>query len=150
MTTNDSDDVLDSPTERVAEHVRSYLETDGENGHLFMGFPTLLLTTRGRRSGKLRRTPLIYGRDGDRYLLVASNAAAPRHPAWYLNVVARPEVAVQVKADTFTAQARTATVEEKRLFWSRMAAIFPQYDIYQRQTDREIPMVILTPVPPTA
>jgi deazaflavin-dependent oxidoreductase (nitroreductase family) len=115
-----------------------------------MGFPTLLLTTRGRRSGKLRRTPLIYGRDGDRYLLVASNAAAPRHPAWYLNVVARPEVAVQVKADTFTAQARTATVEEKRLFWSRMAAIFPQYDIYQSQTDREIPMVILTPVPPTA
>jgi deazaflavin-dependent oxidoreductase (nitroreductase family) len=150
VTINDSDDVFDSPTDWVAEHVRSYLETGGEDGHLYMGFPALLLTTRGRKSGKLRRTPLIYGRDGDRYLLVASNAASSRHPAWYLNVVAHPEVTVQVKADTFTAEARTATGDEKRLFWPRMAAIFPQYDVYQSQTDREIPVVILTPVPPTA
>jgi deazaflavin-dependent oxidoreductase (nitroreductase family) len=150
VTTNDFDDVLDSPTDWVAEHVRSYLETGGEDGHLFMGFPTLLLTTRGRKSGKLRRTPLIYGRDGDRYLLVASNAASPQHPAWYLNVVAHPDVTVQVKADTFTARARTATGDEKRVFWPRMVAIFPQYDVYQSQTGRKIPVVILTPVPPTA
>jgi len=150
VTINDSDDVLDSPTDWVAEHVRSYLETGGEDGHLFMGFPTLLLTTRGRKSGKLRRTPLIYGRDGDRYLLVASNAASSRHPAWYLNVVAHPGVTVQVKADTFDARARTATGGEKRVFWPRMTAIFPQYDVYQSQTDREIPVVVLTPVPPTA
>jgi len=143
--TTDSDDVLDSPTDWVAEHVRSYLETDGEDGHLFMGFPTLLLTTLGRRSGKLRRTPLIYGQDGDRYVLVASNAASQHHPAWYLNVVAHPEVTVQVKATTFTAQARTATAEEKRVLWPRMTAIFPQYETYQSQTDRELPVVIVMP-----
>lgn len=150
MTTNDSDEVLDSPTGWVADHVRSYLATNGDDGHLFMGFPTLLLTTLGRKSGKLRRTPLIYGQDGDRYLLVASNAASPQHPAWYLNVVAHPQVTVQVKADAFTASARTAASQEKRLLWPRMAAIFPQYDVYQSQTDREIPVVILTPRPPTA
>ena len=94
MTTNHSatpDEVLDSPTDWVAAHIRSYVETNGENGHLYMGSPTLLLTTRGRKSGKLRRTPLIYGRDGDRYLLVASNGGCTEHPAWYLNVVAHPE-----------------------------------------------------------
>ena len=148
--TTDSDDVLDSPTDWVAEHVRSYLETNGEDGHLFMGFPTLLLTTLGRRSGQLRRTPLIYGQDGDRYVLVASNAASAHHPAWYLNVVAHPEVTVQVKADTFTAAARTATAEEKRVLWPRMTAIFPQYDTYQSQTDRELPVVLVTPTTPSA
>lgn len=143
MTTDNTDEVLDSPTDWVAQHVRSYLATNGEDGHLYQGWPTLLLTTRGRKSGKLRRTALIYQQDGDRYLLVASNAAAPKHPAWYLNLVANPEVTVQVGADTFTARARTATPEEKRLLWPRMTAIFPLYDTYQAQTDRELPLVIL-------
>jgi deazaflavin-dependent oxidoreductase (nitroreductase family) len=143
MTTDNTDEVLDSPTDWVAKHVRSYLATNGEDGHLYQGWPTLLLTTRGRKSGKLRRTALIYQQDGDRYLLVASNAAAPKHPAWYLNLVAHPEVTVQVGADTFTARARTATPEEKRLLWPRMTAIFPLYDTYQAQTDRELPLVIL-------
>jgi deazaflavin-dependent oxidoreductase (nitroreductase family) len=142
--TTDEPTPQDSPTDWVAEHIRSYVETGGENGHLFMGFPTLLLTTRGRRSGKLRRTPLIYGQDGDRYLLVASNAGSVHHPAWYLNVTAHPEVTVQVRADTFTARARTATAEERRLLWPTMAAIFPRYDTYQAQTDRELPLVILS------
>jgi deazaflavin-dependent oxidoreductase (nitroreductase family) len=147
MTTEEptaQDDVLDSPTDWVAEHIRSYVETSGENGHLFMGWPTLLLTTRGRRSGKLRRTPLIYGQDEDRYLLVASNNGSAQHPAWYLNVTAHPEVTVQVRADTFTARSRTATAEERRLLWPTMAAVFPRYDTYQAQTDREIPLVILS------
>lgn len=126
MTTNDSDEVLDSPTDWVAEHVRAYLETNGEDGHLFMGFPTLLLTTRGRRSGKQRRTPLIYGRDDETYLLVASNAASPQHPAWYLNIAAHPEVTIQVKADTFTGTARTANPEERKTLWPRMTKVFPQ------------------------
>lgn len=143
MTTDNTDEVLDSPTDWVAQHVRSYLATNGEDGHLYQGWPTLLLTTRGRKSGKLRRTALIYQQDGDRYLLVASNAAAPKHPAWYVNLVANPEVTVQVGADTFTARARTATPEEKRLLWPRMTAIFPLYDTYQAQTDRELPLVIL-------
>ena len=141
MTTND--DVLDSPTDWVAEHIRSYVETGGEDGHLFLGFPTLLLTTLGRRSGKLRRTPLIYGRDGEHYLLIASNGGAAHHPAWYLNVAAHPEVTVQVRTETFTARARTATDEERQRLWPRMAAVFPRYDTYQAQTDRELPLVIV-------
>lgn len=144
MTTNHGDEVLDSPTDWVAEHIRSYVETDGETGHLYLGFPTLLLTTRGRRTGALRRTPLIYGRDGDRYLLVASNGGAPRHPAWYLNLVAEPEVSVQVGAEVFTARARTAGAEERRALWPVMAAVFPRYDTYQAQTERELPLVVLS------
>ncbi len=144
MTTNDSpDQVLDSSVDWVARHIQSYVETGGEDGHLFLGFPTLLLTTRGRKSGTLRRTPLIYGRDGDRYLLVASNGGSSRHPAWYLNVSAHPDVTVQVRADTFTARARTAAAEERRRLWPRMAELFPRYETYQAQTDRELPVVIL-------
>src|ERR1700709_2784433 len=111
MTTNE--EVTDSPTGWVAEHIRSYVETDGEQGHDWRGVPTLLLTTRGRKSGKLHRTALIYGRDGDNYLIVASKGGAPKHPAWYLNLAENPEVEVQVGANTFTGRARVATTEEK-------------------------------------
>ncbi|MFQ6395658.1 nitroreductase family deazaflavin-dependent oxidoreductase [Nocardia sp. KC 131] len=137
------DEIRDSPTGWVADHVRAYLESDGENGHLYQGWPSLLLTTRGRKSGVLRRTALIYGQDGDRYLVVGSNAGSPRHPGWYLNLLASPDVAVQVGSDKFTARARTATAEEKRLLWKRMTSIFPLYDTYRDQTDRDIPLVIL-------
>jgi deazaflavin-dependent oxidoreductase (nitroreductase family) len=105
------------------------------------------LTTRGRRSGLLRRTALIYGRDGDNYLVVASTGGGPQHPAWYLNLAADPEVQVQVLADTFRARARTATAEERPALWRTMASIFPMYDQYQAKTDREIPIVILEPLP---
>ncbi|MDX8036025.1 nitroreductase family deazaflavin-dependent oxidoreductase [Lentzea sp. BCCO 10_0856] len=138
-----AEEVLDSPTAWVAEHIRAYVETDGESGHFYQGWPTLLLTTRGRKSGTLRRTALIYGQDADRYLLVGSNSGAPTHPAWYLNAVAHPEITVQVAGDTFTARARTATAEEKRLLWPRMASIFPLYDDYQAKADRDIPLVII-------
>ncbi|MEV3924849.1 nitroreductase family deazaflavin-dependent oxidoreductase [Actinomadura coerulea] len=136
-------EIFDSPTPWVADHIRAYLETDGVQGHLYQGWPTLLLTTRGRRSGKLRRTALIYGRDQDRYLLVASNAGAVQPPAWYLNLTAHPHVTVQLGADTFDARARTATPQEKPPLWARMTSIFPLYDSYQADSDRDIPVVIL-------
>ncbi|WP_141575549.1 nitroreductase family deazaflavin-dependent oxidoreductase [Actinomadura sp. WMMA1423] len=136
-------EVVDSPTPWVADHIRAYLETGGVQGHLYQGLPTLLLTTRGRRSGRLRRTALIYGRDQDRHLLVASNAGAARHPAWYLNLTADPHVTVQVGAGTFTARARTAIPLEKPPLWALMTAIFPLYDRYQAASEREIPVVIL-------
>lgn len=139
---SEQDDVSDSPTDWVAEHIRTYVETNGES-HLYQGWPTLLLTTRGRKSGKLRRTALIYAQDGDRYLLVASNAGAPHHPAWYLNLAAHPEVTVQVRSETFPARARTATEEEKRLLWERTTAVFPLYDTYQAKASRDIPLVIV-------
>ncbi|MGK5676095.1 nitroreductase family deazaflavin-dependent oxidoreductase [Micromonospora sp. URMC 106] len=136
--------VLDSPQGWVADHIRRYVETDGAEGHEWRpGVFTLLLTTRGRRSGKLRRTALIYGRDGDAYLVVASQGGDPRHPAWYLNLLDEPLVEVQVGAERFTARARTATAEEKPRMWSTMAAIWPAYDDYQAKTDRQIPVVVL-------
>ena len=137
------EEILDSPTGWVARHVRRYVETDGRSGHKWNGRQTLLLTTRGRKSGKLRRTALLYGQDGDRYLLVASNGGARDHPFWYLNLAAQPEVQVQVGADKFAARARTAGAEEKPRLWGLMASIWPDYDRYQKRTSRDIPVVIV-------
>jgi deazaflavin-dependent oxidoreductase (nitroreductase family) len=136
--------VSDSPTGWVGRHIKRYLDSDGANGHEWRpGVYTLLLTTRGRRSGQLRRTALIYGRDGDRYLVVASVGGAARHPAWYLNLTDHPEVEVQVGADRFPARARTADAEEKARLWPVMTSIWPHYEGYQRKTRRDIPVVIL-------
>ncbi|MFG2100390.1 nitroreductase family deazaflavin-dependent oxidoreductase [Micromonospora echinaurantiaca] len=140
-----ADTIEDSPVGWVASHVRRYLETDGADGGKYHGYDALLLTTRGRRSGTLRRTALIYGRDGDRYLLVASNGGAARHPNWYLNLCADPEVRVQVGAEKFEGRARTATGEERSRLWQVMAKVFPTYARYQQQTDREIPVVVVEP-----
>ncbi|RIV36794.1 nitroreductase family deazaflavin-dependent oxidoreductase [Micromonospora radicis] len=138
------DQVLDSPTGWVAEHIHRYLETDGAEGHEWRpGVYTLLLTTRGRRSGALRRTALIYGRDGDAYVVVASQGGDPRHPAWYLNLRDDPQAQVQVGAERFTVRARTATAEEKPRLWAVMTGIWPAYDDYQAKTERDIPVVLL-------
>ena len=125
------------------EHVRRYVETDGAEGHDWQGTSVLLLTTRGRRSGEPRTTPLIYGRHGDDYLIVASKGGAHEPPAWYLNLEADPEVQLQVKGERFAARARTATDEEKPELWSIMTERWPAYDEYQRKTSRKIPVVVL-------
>lgn len=127
----------------MAKHVRRYVETDGKSGHRWNGKDTLLITTRGRRSGRLHRTALIYGRDGDRYVVVASQGGAPKHPSWYLNLVDQPKVELQVEADRFAARARTATPKEKPRLWQLMASILPEYDRFQKRTSRDIPVVIL-------
>src|SRR5215470_3643475 len=124
-------------------HARRYIESGGKDGHIWEGVTTLLLTTTGRRSGLPRTTPLIYGRDGDRYLVVASRGGAPTHPAWYENLVAQPRLEVQVLAERFPARARTATAAERPAFWKTMAAIWLPYDEYQARTSREIPVVVI-------
>jgi deazaflavin-dependent oxidoreductase (nitroreductase family) len=124
-------------------HVDRYLATDGEEGHDWEGTQTLILTTTGRRSGEPRVLPLIYGRQGDDYLLVASKGGAPQHPGWYLNLQANPEVEVQVKGERFRARARTATPEEKVELWPIMTKEWPAYDQYQARSPRDIPLVIL-------
>ncbi|MBB6343686.1 deazaflavin-dependent oxidoreductase (nitroreductase family) [Nonomuraea muscovyensis] len=134
---------IDSPTGWVARHVKSYAESGGARGHLFHGAPTLLITTIGRRSGLPRRTALIYGRDGDRYLVVASNGGAADHPLWFSNLLAQPQVGVQVAAEVFDAVARPATADERPRLWETMTGIWPHYTGYQRQTPREIPVVII-------
>ena len=135
--------VYDSPMEWVRKHIQDYVESNGEKGHSWRGFPALLLTTRGRKTGKLHRTGLIYGRDGDNYLLVASKGGAPTHPNWYLNLVKNPEVVLQVGAEKFRGRARTATPEEKKRLWPVMVKIFPDYEKYQEKTERVIPVVIV-------
>jgi deazaflavin-dependent oxidoreductase (nitroreductase family) len=136
-------EILDSAEPWVAEHIREYLDSDGERGHSFHGFPSLLLTTRGRRTAALRRTALIYGTQGDQYLLVASNGGAAQHPAWYLNVLADPHVCLQIRADRFAACARTAVAGERPGLWQLMTDLFPRYLTYQAQVEREIPVVVV-------
>jgi len=134
-------------------HVERYRETDGAEGHDWRGTQTLLLTTTGRKTGAKRTTPLIYQPYGNDYLVVASKGGAPAPPAWYLNLTEHPRVEVQVRADVFGARARVATPEEKPDMWRTMTARWPDYDAYQRKTDREIPIVVLEPqrvAPPRA
>jgi deazaflavin-dependent oxidoreductase (nitroreductase family) len=139
-----TNEVHDSPVDWVKQHIDRYVETDGEDGQFWRGVPTLLLTTTGRKSGELRRSALIYGQQGPNYLIVASVGGADKHPAWYLNLVANPEVELQVGADVFTARARTANDIEKPEVWAIMTKIWPDYDDYQAKTKRPIPVVILT------
>ena len=126
------------------EHVRRYVETDGEVGYLWReGAPILILTVKGRKSGRDYSTPLIFGEAGGNHVLVASQGGTPEHPDWYLNLAETPEVGVQVKADKFRAHARTAEGEERDRLWKRMNEIWPHYDEYQTKTERVIPVVVL-------
>ncbi len=135
----------------VAEHIRKYQESNGAEGHIWHGVdgnlnvPCLLLTTKGSKSGQERTAALIYGQDGDNYVVVASKGGTPESPAWYGNLAANPEVRVQVLADKFAATARTASGEERTRLWRIMAEIFPSYNDYQEKAKgtREIPVVVL-------
>jgi deazaflavin-dependent oxidoreductase (nitroreductase family) len=127
------------------EHVRRYIETDGAEGHEWEDTTVLILTMTGRRTGERRSTPLIYQRHGDDYLVVASNGGSDQHPSWYLNLRAHPDAEVQVKGDRIPVRARTATPDERPELWRIMARTWPDYDQYQKKTDRDIPVVVLEP-----
>jgi len=126
------------------EHVRRYEETDGEVGHEWQdGVPTLVLTTKGRKTGEDRKFALIYQEVDGNPVIVASKGGAPNHPGWYLNLEANPEAGVQVGADRFRATARTTSGDERAKLWEKLAAVWPDYDNYAKKTDREIPVVVL-------
>ena len=127
------------------EHVQRYRETDGEVGYLWNGVPTLLLTTTGRKSGEPRTTPLIFARDGDNYLVVASMGGAPTAPHWYENLLTDPSAEIQVRAERVKVVATTADEVEKPRLWKIVSDQWPNYDVYQSRTDRVIPVVVLTP-----
>ncbi len=129
----------------MGEHVQRYQETDGEVGYIWNGVPILLLTTVGRRSGQARTSALIFGRIGDDYLVVASQGGAPTHTNWYLNLQATPEAEIQVRADHIAVTTRTATAEEKPRLWKVVTDLWPNYNTYQTRTERDIPVVVLTP-----
>lgn len=136
----------------IAEHLDVYLRSP-QQGHLwdasptggYANTPTLLLTTTGRKTGRQLTMPLIYGKDGDRYVVVASKGGAPQHPAWYLNLAADPQVEVQVAERKFAATARTAAGAERQRLWEMMSQVYPPYPSYQERTTREIPVVVLEP-----
>jgi deazaflavin-dependent oxidoreductase (nitroreductase family) len=128
------------------EHVEKYRETGGEIGHEWKpGVFTLLLTTTGRRTGRPRTSPLIYVEDADDYVVIASKGGADSHPDWYVNLDADPEVEIQVGDRVMAARARTASRDEAARLWKPMTEVWPAYDEYAEKTDREIPVVVITP-----
>lgn len=137
-------EILESPIEFVANHIKTYVATDGEDGHIWQGVPCLLLTTTGRKSGSQRRCALIYGTDGNDYIVVASRGGDANHPLWYKNMLDEPVVTLQVKGDVFQATASTvAEGTDRDRLWNAMAAIWPDYNTYAEKTDRRIPLVRL-------
>ena len=127
------------------DHVARYRETNGEVGYDWNGAPTLLLTTTGRRSGEARTAPLIFGRDGDVYLIVASVGGSPKHPGWFFNLEADPRASIQVKDEIIEVRGRVASDDEKPRLWQIVNEVWPNYDVYQSRTDRVIPVVVLSP-----
>lgn len=135
-----------STWQQVADQVRLYEDTGGREGNTQGGKPVIILWTKGRRSGSVRKSPLMRVKSGDQYAVVASMGGAPKHPVWYLNLLADPNVSLQDGPELRDYVARVAGPAEKPEWWARATAEWPDYDKYQTKTDREIPLVILTPV----
>ena len=137
----------------IAKHIALY-KSDPEKAHMWDAepaggkgvLPTLLLTTTGRKTGKPRALPLIYGNVGESYAIVASKGGMPNHPIWFRNLEANPNCDLMVGAKAVTARARIVTGEERETVWKMMAEVYPPYLEYQERTEREIPVIVLDPV----
>jgi F420H(2)-dependent quinone reductase len=148
---HDAPDALNTP--RVDGAIRAvtrmhlwlWKATRGWVGGWFLGTRMCLLTTSGRKSGLSRTKPMVYALDGDRVLVVASKGGSARHPLWYLNLVAEPECEVDLGPGPKPYVASTASAEDKQRLWPKVLAVWPQFDDYQRWTDRDIPVIILEP-----
>jgi proline iminopeptidase len=139
----------------MIEHANRYISSGGTDGHIYavtppgyapMNVPSLLLTTTGRKSGEKFIFPLFYGETGGSYIIVASKGGAPEHPGWYRNLLAHPEVEVQVGTKKVKARARTASGAERARLWEKALEFWPPYADYQKKTEREIPVVVLDPI----
>jgi deazaflavin-dependent oxidoreductase (nitroreductase family) len=123
--------------------VDEFRHNRGQVTGMFDGAPLVLLTTTGAKSGKRRTTPVVYTRDGDRVVVIASKGGAPTHPDWYHNLVAHPEVTVELPDETFDARAVVPTGEERERLYRAQADLMPNFDEYQTKTKRQIPVVVL-------
>lgn len=140
-------------SEKASDHVARYRASNGADGHMWdqLGatgtYPCLLLTTEGRKSRTPRTTPLVYGRDGENYLVIGSKGGRPTHPAWYLNLVANPRVELLVGDEIISSTAHTAIGDEREELWDQMRNVYPLYDEYKAKigTARQIPLVVFTP-----
>jgi deazaflavin-dependent oxidoreductase (nitroreductase family) len=139
----------------MIDHANRYISSGGAEGHIYtvtppgyseMSVPSLLLTTTGRKSGEKYVFPLFYGQDHGSYIVVASKGGAPEHPGWYRNLVANPDVEVQVGTKKLKAKARTAVGDERARLWEEALKFWPPYADYQKKTARQIPVVVLDPI----
>ena len=136
----------------IQKHVKQYLESGGKEGHMWdatavggpPALPTLLLITKGRKTGNRHLVPLIYGEAPNGLVVIASKGGAPKHPGWYQNLVANPDVEVQVGTEKFRARASTVEGPEREKLWKELVEIWPPYVDYQKKTERQIPVVMLT------
>ena len=135
-----------STSDWARENAELYMSSGGTEGTELKGKPVILLTTVGAKTGKLRKTPLMRVEHNGEYAVVASLGGAPKHPVWYHNVKAHPHVELQDGTRTADYEAREVTGEEKAAWWRRAVEVWPDYADYQRKTDREIPVFVLTPI----
>jgi deazaflavin-dependent oxidoreductase (nitroreductase family) len=134
-----------SPVAFVADHVERYLRSGGADGFEMQGIECIVLTTKGRKSGALRRSPVVRVKDGERYLVVGSRGGAPEHPQWYFNLVADPDVTIHDGDQVHRLRARVATGAEREALWAKCVAAYGEYAVYQTRTDRQIPVVVCEP-----
>ncbi|HEY0486864.1 MAG TPA: nitroreductase family deazaflavin-dependent oxidoreductase [Mycobacteriales bacterium] len=134
-----------SPAQWVRDQVDLYERSDGTDGTTLRGLPVIILTSRGAKSGKIRKTPLMRVEHDGRYAVVASQGGAPAHPTWYHNLVADPHVELQDGPVRRDMTAREVTGDEKAEWWDRAVAAYPDYADYQKKTDRQIPVFVLEP-----
>ena len=136
-----------STSDWARENAELYMSSGGTAGTELKGKPVILLTSVGAKTGKIRKTPLMRVEHGGEYAVVASLGGAPKHPVWYHNIKAHPRVELQDGTVTREYEAREVTGDEKATWWNRAVAAWPDYADYQRKTDRQIPVFVLTPIP---
>ncbi|MFC8044944.1 nitroreductase family deazaflavin-dependent oxidoreductase [Nocardia sp. NPDC057353] len=134
-----------STSDWAREQAEQYENSGGTEATTLRGVPVILLTTRGAKTGKLRKTPLMRVEHGGEYAVVASLGGAPKHPVWYFNIKADPHVELRDGTETKDYTAREVTGDEKAAWWERAVAVWPDYAEYQTKTSREIPVFVLTP-----
>ncbi len=134
---------MTAPNDWNSEIIKEFREHRGKVGGMFEGAPLLLLTTKGAKSGKTRVNPMMYLPNGDRMFVFASKGGAPTNPDWYHNLVADPEVAVEVGTETFPAKATVITGKERDDIYAKQAALYPGFAEYEKKTTRKIPVVAL-------
>jgi len=124
--------------------IEEFRANGGKVAGQFASAPMVLLTTKGAKSSKTYVHPLVYSKDGDRYVLIASFAGAPKHPSWYHNIVANPTVTLEIGNEKFQAKAKITSGEERERLYNAQAAIMPFFNDYRKKTSRQIPVVALT------
>ena len=143
--TDNANDIRNAPDINAfnSNLIAEFRDNNGKVGGQFAGAPLLLLTHTGAKTGQSRTSPLVYTRDGDRLVIIASKGGSPKHPHWYLNILAQPQVTVELAGETFQGRAGVVQGEERARLFRAQADLMPNFDDYAAKTDREIPVVVI-------